>query len=747
MSHLRPFDVDSILRFDFGRNKKPNQQQQQEDRQHQHPSDNSIPSDVNICQDQTVADDEQGVIDEEDTDFGRLVIDIPEQIPDQDSCIGSTSFEEQGENLRESIEEESHRSEEEEEEAREESGACSRNDSGILGEEEEDFLEEDKHIENSDEGSHTKATSRKQLPLKVWMFKGSRILARWTDGLFYQGTILKVDELSRHAEVEYEDGSKYWTDFKDLHKQLSGRSVMTDSDILCSICRDGTSVEPNEIVMCDVCNQGYHQRCHRPKIPASVLEPDVPWSCRLCKFALGAAQGGADKETTQTGRDLKLVKGELPYDLKDLIWDEDHRVNHQKMYCYCGGPGKYFEKMLQCQKCLQWFHEACIQCLEAPLLWGDHFFTFTCLICGEGSESAKRIIMKWSDVVALVLHNLRCKWYRKYFDVKDDIVPFIQSSVKLVKLSEDISKLSEQDLIDKVQLVLLDNPNRFKMSKEVKKKGWALRTSASHPIFAPPNAITSKKCPTILAPTTITPSVIFPYGACRKGASVHPLSPGLLEETMSSAAKNNLNRKKSSTKNGINKNHHQNNQRVTNKVSKITSRTPSVSSSSTHSNHQGKTNGSLSPVVNKVVKKQLRPKIRVENSLEALIPVPDDLMGKDNPFLLMIDQEQQVSSSKKRKSSVKENAMKRVKTEINEETKALSQEVDETSFRLVKKSPTRLTIQRITPEKTSPSSSSLSSSGHLNHDYSPKSSPTKVITNTSRVTNDRKSCIRQISWN
>lgn len=61
----------------------------------------------------------------------------------------------------------------------------------------------------------------------------------------------------------------------------------------------------------------------------------------------------------------------LYFQLEMLNWDELHRRNDENIYCYCGEKGKWYMQMLQCARCLQWFHAKCIKSLNYPLYFGD----------------------------------------------------------------------------------------------------------------------------------------------------------------------------------------------------------------------------------------------------------------------------------------------------------------------------------------------------------------------------------------
>lgn len=372
-----------------------------------------------------------------------------------------------------------------------------------------------------------------------WIFIGSTVLSRWTDGLHYMGLIVQIDAILKKCLIEFEDCSLYWIRFEDLHKQLTVGSMMADSDILCTICRDGTSRAPNEIVICDVCNQGYHQKCHKPCIGAEILEPDIPWTCRLCVFALGTKEGGAEKAGI-IGRALKHMKSCLPYELSDLEWDDSHRTNEQLKYCYCGGNGHYYSKMLQCYTCLQWFHEACIQALETPLLYGDHYYSFKCSVCSGGKEFVKKVVMEWPDMIGLVINNLVLQQQKRFFDLSSEIVVFVKNYSNVLKTSEDVTKLTESQLQDHILTQLKAHPNRFINGRECRKKAghWALRIPFPFEeplIFAPPFAVqTSDNSSPASSPISCTNSTMsleptpkpvpssLIFGACRKSASKGP---------------------------------------------------------------------------------------------------------------------------------------------------------------------------------------------------------------------------------
>ncbi|XP_072366603.1 metal-response element-binding transcription factor 2 isoform X1 [Scyliorhinus torazame] len=293
--------------------------------------------------------------------------------------------------------------------------------------------------------------------------EGQDVLARWSDGLFYLGIVKKVDIQKENCFVIFEDSSKSWVLWKDIQTGASGSGEM-----VCTICQEEYSEVPNEMVICDKCGQGYHQKCHMPNIDSSVIASDAKWLCRQCVFATTTKRGGALKKGPNA-KALQVMKQTLPYQLEDLQWDVGHKTNHEQCYCYCGGPGDWYLKMLQCWRCKQWFHEACIQCLQKPMLYGDRFYLFICSVCNSGPEYLKRLPLRWVDIAHLSLYNLSVIHKKKYFDSELELMNYINENWDKLQPGKLVDTL-KPDRYGFILQALNENKCMFMSGKEIKKK-------------------------------------------------------------------------------------------------------------------------------------------------------------------------------------------------------------------------------------------------------------------------------------
>ncbi|XP_019386145.1 PREDICTED: metal-response element-binding transcription factor 2 [Crocodylus porosus] len=305
--------------------------------------------------------------------------------------------------------------------------------------------------------------------------EGQDVLARWSDGLFYLGTIKKINKLKQSCFIIFEDSSKSWVLWKD---------IQTGKDF-----SKTTIVQVKPIFL----KSGYHQLCHTPNIDSSVIDSDDKWLCRQCVFATTTKRGGALKKGPNA-KALQVMKQTLPYNVTDLEWDAGHKTNLQQCYCYCGGPGDWYLKMLQCCKCKQWFHEACVQCLQKPMLFGDRFYTFICSVCSSGPEYLKRLPLRWVDIAHLCLYNLSVIHKKKYFDSELELMAYINENWDRLHPGE-LADTPKSERYEHVLEALNDYKTMFMSGKEIKKKKHLFGLRIRVPPVPPNAALKAEKEP------------------------------------------------------------------------------------------------------------------------------------------------------------------------------------------------------------------------------------------------------------
>lgn len=315
---------------------------------------------------------------------------------------------------------------------------------------------------------------------------GDEVLMKRKDGNFYLGTVVEVDTIREQCLVKFGDNTESWSTVKHLTKLSTGYD-----EVMCVMCKRSQPKPNNEIVVCDRCSRGYHQLCHQPMISSECMGSGTYWQCRRCQVPLIKELRAYRKKAVQPPSTPKSPPApvvplspqdppkipKLPYDLKNLVWDLQHKVNSEQKYCYCGSRGDWYIKMLQCLRCRQWFHEHCISCLQYPLYLGDRFYLFVCAVCNFGVEFIRRLELNWLDLVHLALFNMTVFRAQKYHEVDEDILYFINGNWATLQLPPKIYDVQLEERRKIILNVLLKNSKRFKCGREVKKRAtlWALR--------------------------------------------------------------------------------------------------------------------------------------------------------------------------------------------------------------------------------------------------------------------------------
>eukprot|EP00096_Caligus_rogercresseyi_P007801 TRINITY_DN2587_c0_g1_i1.p1 TRINITY_DN2587_c0_g1~~TRINITY_DN2587_c0_g1_i1.p1 ORF type:complete len:469 (-),score=182.12 TRINITY_DN2587_c0_g1_i1:965-2371(-) len=280
--------------------------------------------------------------------------------------------------------------------------------------------------------------------------EGEEVLQLWDDGLFYYGIIVESDPSG--CLVRFGDRREKWSPLSRL-KRLEGQEE-EDSE--------GESSSVSEERNSPLRKKKKHHSDSENQKAASESNNSI-------------GDEVEEAETLVPSRVLEARK-ELSYDFSSLTWDAQHLRNTQEKYCYCGESGDWYRRMLQCEKCAQWFHQECIRA-HTSLLFGDRFWVFICTLCtGTSEEIVQRRGLTWRDALQLSLFNLTLINNKKFHDLETSILPFIRSKWKALHSGQAGTLLSKTKLNSTfISSLLKSNRDRFKSGSEKRSSYWGLR--------------------------------------------------------------------------------------------------------------------------------------------------------------------------------------------------------------------------------------------------------------------------------
>ncbi|KAM7342071.1 polycomb protein Pcl isoform 2-T3 [Cochliomyia hominivorax] len=306
---------------------------------------------------------------------------------------------------------------------------------------------------------------------------GDDVFIKRHDDRFYLGTV--IDTARNQFLVRFDDKTEVWCDPEQMRKFGNSSTNSNASEDqksvdqpMCVACK--RSRPDSQVEICERCGRGYHRKCTSETAPGSEI-----WQCKRCAKPMKLEDTSKFSSTEGEGEETESENClQLHYNLESLTWDEKHRMNEEQIYCYCGKSGKFDNNMLQCWRCLNWYHTHCTQKFRGNFLRGDCFFVFCCSVCNDGEEYLRRLQANWLDIVHLILYNLSTlKKHHKYHHLHKDINTYVLEKRKLLPIPKDWISMSEKEFLDKIKLTLMENSETFICGKEVKRdaNSFALR--------------------------------------------------------------------------------------------------------------------------------------------------------------------------------------------------------------------------------------------------------------------------------